>query len=81
MCRTQTSSGSYAFAGRQVSMGYSMSACNLVEDELSINSQDNLSEKKEEEVVINLPDNSNLLYSGVNNSCELYPGAKSNIKY
>lgn len=91
MCRSQTSSGSYAFAGRQVSMGYSMSASNLIEDDVSINSQDDLSEKKDDEVIINLPDNSNhhnsnldnsnLLYPGVNNGCELYPGAKSNVKY
>lgn len=71
MCRSQTSSGSYAFAGRQVSMGYSMSASNLLDTPVPENFDEEGSETKEDEFVMNLPNNSSGLYPGA-----LYPGAK-----
>jgi hypothetical protein len=60
MCRAQTSSGSYAFAGRQVSMGYSIGINDLVINDTT------------DEQTVNSPVNSPVLTSPSNSSNTLY---------
>lgn len=72
MCRSQTSSGNYAFFGRQVSMRYSMSAADLTipDSQLNYNSSE---DECGPAPTLQIQSNVSELYPVVTN--ELYPGA------